>query len=280
MRFIDKSCYLEKEKILVVADLHLGYEQGLQNQGVFIPRMQYEKTKEDLKKIFEEIGVGKEKTIDEREGIVSGGRIINKKEGKTHNPAARDLVINNEKIKEIIILGDLKHEFSHASNQEWREVLDLFMFLEEKCEKITIIKGNHDNYLINIVKNRENIRLVDYYIKEVGKEKICFIHGHKLFSECLDKSIKRIFLGHMHPAISIAKNVKKEIYKCFLVGKWRGKEIVILPSFFPLVEGQDLLIEDTNLAFRLNLGSFEVYVPIPGEVLKLGKVKDIGRLIG
>jgi len=253
-KFIDKSVYLEEEKILVIADLHLGYEQGLQEQGVLIPKTQYKKTIEDLKKIFEEISkidIGKE---------------------KTHNQAARDLVIN-KKIKEIIILGDLKHEFSQASSQEWREVLDLLEFFQEKCEKIIIIRGNHDNYLINIAKNKGS-ELKDFYI--LGDK--AFIHGNKIFPEILDKKIKRIFLGHMHPAISIAKNVKKEIYKCFLVGKYKGKEIIILPSFFPLVEGQDLQIEDTNLAIRLNLSGFEVYV-VGDKVYDFGKLRDVGRLV-
>mgnify|MGYP001574584138 CR=1 FL=1 len=82
----------------------------------------------------------------------------------------------------------------------------------------------------------------------------------------------------MHPAISIAKNVKKEIYKCFLVGKYKDKEIVILPSFFPLIEGADVNIEDTNLAFKLNLRGFEVYV-VGDKVYDFGKLSKVGKLV-
>ena len=53
-----------------------------------------------------------------------------------------------------------------------------------------------------------------------------------------------------------------------------------MPSFFPLVEGADVSVEDTNLGFKLDLREFEVFVPIPKEVLKLGKVKNIGKLVG
>ena len=266
MKFVDKAVFLEKEKILVITDLHLGYEQGLQEQGVFIPKTQYKKTLEDLNKIFNEIN--KNKSVNKK----TAGNKENKLGDKS------DFSFNNKKIKEIIILGDLKHEFSGVSQQEWKEVLDLLGYLKTKTKKIILIKGNHDNYLVNVVK-KQGVKLKDYYIKEVGKEKVCFIHGYKLFSECLDKSIKTIIMGHLHPSISIIKNVKKEIYKCFLVGKFKGKEIVILPSFFPLVEGADITIEDTNLAFKLDLKNFEVYVPIPGKVLKLGKVKEIGKLV-
>lgn len=250
MRFIDKSVYLEEEKILVISDLHLGYEQGLQEQGVFIPRQQYKQIIEDLNRIFLEI-------------------FVNEKSGDDNGS------VNSPKLKEIIILGDLKHEFSHTSSQEWREVLDLLEYLLGKAEKITIIRGNHDNFLSNVVKNKENIKLVDYYILEEN----AFMHGDKIFSEVLDKKIKKIFLGHMHPAISIAKGVKEEKYKCFLTGKYKDKEIIILPSFFPLVEGSEVSIEDTNLALKLNLSSFEVYIPAGIEVLDFGKLKNAGRLV-
>ena len=269
-KFIDKSVYLEKEKILVISDLHLGYEQGLQEQGVFIPKTQYKKIIEDLEKIFEEIGVDKKKTRDIKEGVISRGNITNK---KTHNKSVKSFSFNN-KLKKIIILGDLKHEFYGNLQQEWKEVLDLLDYLKEKCEKIIIIKGNHDNYLANVIKNKENVKLVDCYIIDDR----AFIHGNKIFPEILDKKIKQIFLGHMHPAISIAKNVKKEIYKCFLTGRWKDKEIIILPSFFPLVEGADVNIEDTNLAFKLDLSGFEVFV-VGDKVYDFGKVKDVGKLV-
>ena len=88
-------------------------------------------------------------------------------------------------------------------------------------------------------------------------------------------------MGHMHPAISIRKHAKEEKYKCFLVGKWKGKAIVILPSFFPLVEGSDVSMEDANLAreFNFKLSGFDVYVPAGIEVLDFGKLKDVGRLV-
>jgi metallophosphoesterase superfamily enzyme len=125
-----------------------------------------------------------------------------------------------------------------------------------------------------VVKNKEGVEFKDYLIIN----DTAFIHGNKIFPEILDKKIKRIMMGHMHPAISIAKNVKKEIYKCFLVGKWKSKEIIILPSFFPLVEGQDLQIEDTNLAIRLNLWGFEAYV-VGDRVYDFGKLREVGRLV-
>lgn len=230
--FINKAVYFPRERILAIADLHLGFEQALNEKGVFLPRQMHKELLKNLRGIVDKTG----------------------------------------KLKEIIILGDLKHEFGRVLGQEWNEVLDLLDYLAENCEKIILVKGNHDTILEPIAR-KKNIELVDFYIKEDN----CFMHGHKMFDSCLGKSIKRIVLGHKHPAITLRKDAKQETYKCFLVGKWENKEVIILPSMFPLTEGSDVYIEDTNLAIPAQLGNFNVYA-LGDEVYGLGKVKDIGRL--
>ena len=52
---------------------------------------------------------------------------------------------------------------------------------------------------------------------------------------------------------------------------------MILPSFFPLIEGSDVFMEDINLAFKFDLSGFDVDV-IGDKVYKFGKVRDVGRL--
>ena len=236
--FYGKSLYLVKDKILVITDLHLGYEQALNEAGVFFPRSQFKEIIDELNEIF---SVLKEK---------------------------------NENVEKVVILGDLKHKFGEVSRQEWEDVLELLDFLLEKTKKIILIKGNHDSILEPIVK-RKGIKIFDFYIEN----EICFFHGNKIFPEIFDKKVKFLVLGHKHPAITIRKNVKVEIYKCFLVGKYKGKDVLILPSFFPFVEGSDVFVDDNNLGLELNFDNFEVYVPVSvKEVLKFGKVKEVGKL--
>ena len=230
--FIGKSVFLRKEKVLAIADIHLGFEQALAESGILLPRGEYKEIISELKGILEQTG----------------------------------------KVKEIVILGDLKHEFGTISGQEWNEVTGLLDFLSEWCEKIVLVKGNHDTILEPIAR-KKNLQVVDFYIQ--GDD--CFMHGHKLFNECLDKKITRIFLGHKHPAITIRKGAKQETYKCFLVGEWNGKEIIVLPSFFPLTEGSDVFIEETGLALNLNLKEFKVYA-VGDKVYDLGKARDVGRI--
>lgn len=235
--FIGKSVYLHKLKILVIADLHLGYEEALSKGGVLLPRRQFQDILQELERIFEKL----------------------KREKK--------------EIKELVILGDLKHEFGRISRQEWKDVSEFLKFLSKKIKKIILIKGNHDTILEPIAR-KSGLEIVKHYVKG----EVCFVHGDKEFKECKKKEIKTIVLGHKHPAITISKEAKKERYKCFLVGKWKEKKIIILPSFFTLVEGSDVYVRDTNLGFKFNLKEFEVYIPTKEEVLDFGKVEEIGNL--
>ncbi len=231
MIFLNKSVFLE-DGTLVIADLHLGYEEALNKDGVFLPKQQYKEIIGDFEDIFD------------REG----------------------------RIRRVVILGDLKHEFGKISKQEWREILNFLDFLKERVGRIILIKGNHDDFL-NPIAEKKDIEIRDYYQK--GKD--LFIHGDRKVSEDKFEGVGRVFMGHLHPAISIRRGAKEETYKCFLKGKWGGKEIIILPSFFPLVEGSDIIVEDTNLAYDFNLKDFEVYI-VGEEVLDFGKVKDVGKL--
>lgn len=229
--FIGKSVFIRDKKILIISDLHIGYEESLQ---ISIPNLQYKIILKELEEIFKKTG----------------------------------------KLDKIIILGDLKHEFGKISGQEWKETSELISFLQKKTDKIILIKGNHDKMLEPIARNK-NLEVKEIYINE----EFGFLHGNKNYSEIMDKKIKLIFLGHLHPAISIRENVKQETYKCFLVGKYKNKEIIILPSFFPLVEGQDVLIENTNLVYKFDLKNFKVFIPIEDKILDFGKVKAVGSLV-
>ena len=229
-KLIGKAVYLVKWKILVVADLHLGYEESIMERGIFLPREQFSIIKKELERILKKIG----------------------------------------RVNEIVILGDLKHNFSGVLGQEWKEGLELIEFLAEKCGKIVLVRGNHDTILPSGMKNKIEMR--NFYVK--GEN--VFVHGDKYFAEVLDRKIKKIFLGHKHPAITLRKGVKSEKYKCFLVGRWKGREIIILPSFFPLVEGSGDY-NNQNLAYKFNLKKFRVYAVVPDstEVLEMGKRGEI-----
>ena len=151
----------------------------------------------------------------------------------------------------------------------------------DKNGEIIIIKGNHDNILGSILKKDElkQVKLENYYILE----NILFFHGHKrdferVKEQLTDKKIKLVIIGHFHPAVTLEEAAKKEKYKCYLYGKLKKfkKELIILPSFFPLIEGTNILSEDFRLEGWLDVSNFEVFI-LSDKIYDFGKVKQINN---
>lgn len=181
------------------------------------------------------------------------------------------------KVDKIILLGDLKDKFSGLEEEERYNIVNLFDYLEEKCKEIVVIRGNHDNYLLNILKYRGMGSYIFYIWKEY-----CFLHGDKDFAEIYDKEIKYWVMGHLHPAVSLREGTKTERYKCFLEGEFKMKKIIILPSFSEIGEGVDVLEvwgrSENNLAWNFDLGKFRVkIIGEKLEVLDFGKVSVLAK---
>ena len=176
-------------------------------------------------------------------------------------------------IKTIVINGDLKHEFGTISETEWRHTLKLLDFLSEHCKKIILIKGNHDTILGPIAKKR-GLDIKKNYV--IGKTMV--LHGDKIPHGEKFASMKRLVIGHEHPAVSLHKDGRLETYKCFLKGKWKNKEIIVMPSFNLVTEGTNVLREKVLSPFlKKNLDDFKVFIVSEG-VYGFGTVKDIKNL--
>lgn len=220
-----------RKKILAIGDLHLGYGENMRMSGIMIPDRSYEDVVKDIDRIMNYIG----------------------------------------RVDEVILLGDIKHEFGRILDSEWREIKNFIDHLKEKCNKIIIVKGNHDK-ITEIVTKERGLNIVDDYILN----DIAFVHGDRDFPEIYDKNIKYWIMGHGHPAIRISDNVKEEKYKCFLTGKYKGKEIIILPSFFSMNEGTDVRDFDLGMAWPFDLMRFNVKVVGENlEVLDFGTLRKI-----
>jgi uncharacterized protein len=225
IEIIDLALYLKKEKILIISDLHLGYEEALNKQGILIPRFQFEEIIRKLEAILKKV-----------------------------NP------------KIIIINGDLKHEFGRISSLEWKQVTDLLDFFKNK--EIILIKGNHDNILGPIAK-KKNVKLVDKY----ETENILITHGHKIPR----KLNKTVIIGHEHPAISFNNRVDQK-YKCFLMGKYKRKTLIVTPSFNLVSPGTDITKEKLLSPFlKHNINNFEVYI-VEDKVYKFGKLSKLKEI--
>lgn len=182
------------------------------------------------------------------------------------------LILDKVKVDKIIFNGDLKHEFGKIYQQEWNNILKLIDFLNDK--EIIIIKGNHDQILFHITEKR-NIKLVESY----NLDDITILHGDKILVDLGNTLI----IGHEHPAISLKKGIRSEKYNCFLKGKWKGKTLIVMPSFNLLTSGTNVLKERLLSPFLENIKNFEVFIIEPIEkglskALYFGKIKDIKEL--
>lgn len=230
IELIDLALYLRKEKILIISDMHLGYEEALNKQGILIPKFQFKETLERLNKIFSKV-----------------------------------------KPRKIILNGDFKHEFGTISDSEWKDTLKIIDLLISKSEELILIKGNHDTILEPIAKKRNLIvkpyhKINDYYI----------CHGEEIHKNIDFSASKTIIIGHEHPAVSIKSKTRSELYKCFLVGKFKNKNLIVIPSFNLVTEGTDVLKERLLSPFlQENLDDFSVYV-VSDKIYKFG---NLGNLI-
>ncbi len=107
-----------------------------------------------------------------------------------------DDIISRYNPDKIIINGDFKQEFSRNLPQEWE---DINRFIDKYQDQVSLIyiRGNHDNYLINILKSRD-IKIYDCY----EDNRYYIYHGDR------DLGIKKItILGHEHPSIALRDRV-------------------------------------------------------------------------
>ena len=136
--------------------------------------------------------------------------------------------------QQVIINGDTKHDFAKSSRKEKKEVKKLLNFLSLQVNKIKLIKGNHDNYLIYSVKEFENASLEE----KVCLNNTCFIHGDE---EQLDVEEDYVVAGHEHPALVLTDELGvEEKVRCFLYGKYQGKKVIVMPAFSKLAEGSQV----------------------------------------
>ena len=220
------------DSVLVISDVHIGYEESLNKQGILIPRLQFDEIIKRMENIFS--------------------------------------ILQNKRIERIIINGDLKHEFGTISEQEWRNTLKFLDLLSKHCNEIILIKGNHDNILGPIARKR-NVKVVDYV--KIGN--ILVAHGDKIPDKGILKEASIIIIGHEHPAISLKESSKMEKYKCFLKGRYKGKNLIVQPSFNNMVQGTDVL-KDLILSpfLNQNLDNFEVYI-VEDKVYEFGKLRNL-----
>mgnify|MGYP001606655022 FL=1 len=228
---IGPSLWMPSEKTLILADVHLGFEESLHQQGVLVPKRQ----------------------LAELLALLEG-------------------ILSNVHPETIILAGDTKHVFGKILRQEWNDAEKVFVLLKKNCQELVLVKGNHDTIIEPLAKRFGAVIVKEFFVGE--DRTILILHGDKI-PETIPNTVKTIIIGHAHPAIRIRSATRSELYKCFLVGSWKRKQLIVLPSTNPLLEGSDVLQERTLSPFLKKVDDFEVYAIDENTVLPFGKVKGL-----
>ncbi len=224
------------DKILVIADLHLGFEGVMATSGLFMPRIMLE----DVKALL--------------------SRIVDK----------------HKKLEELVVAGDMKHEFAEMHGFEWKDVHAFMEFALEKFKRVVVVRGNHDNYLKVALKRYERVVFEEAaYVKD----DFVVVHGDKDNVAAFSRPF--LIMGHEHPAIVVKDDVGAVVRtRCFMVGKYGRTRIVVLPAFSPIFMGTDILsMPDSELLSpilrRIGIEDFKLYACLEDEVLEFPTIAEI-----
>ena len=223
----DLCLYMEDERTVAIADLHLGVEGSMAMDGISLPMGQ--------------LGIIK-KRIDD---------IILK-----YNP------------KRLIIVGDLKQ---------------FLLFMTQRVE-LVVVKGNHDNYISNILQQYDVELMESYCLSGVR-----FVHGHRV-EDGAGGNCSLTVIGHEHASIKITDNigarVKLPCYVLYAEGEGRKEEckkIVVLPAFSPLAGGADIVGREKFLSpilRGLDREKMGIFTPTEIGLLDFRSLRDLENVTG
>ena len=183
-------------------------------------------------------------------------------------------IVKRCEAEKIILNGDVKHEFSTTSYHEFKELYDLFSFLQEHFEKVIVVKGNHDNFIARVTSKFERVELVECY-----KEKdFIFFHGHR----SVDYSKSSVIVtAHEHPSIAIYTEVgSKEKIPCFLACRKGDKIFIVQQAFSTLSQGSEVNMlpssELMNIVFKdVNIDDFIAFTCDECDVVSFGRIRGL-----
>ncbi len=142
-----------------------------------------------------------------------------------------NVLLKQTRAKQIIFLGDVKHNVYGLEDNEERMLNAFFGLL--KTKKITVCKGNHDSYI-------ENVKGIT--VAPAGGlllKKTLLFHGHALPDEALLEKADRMCCGHEHPLARIREGKHTWTEKTWIIGRQGGKKFVVFPHFGDLVGGRE-----------------------------------------
>jgi len=159
------------------------------------------------------------------EGAMSKNGMLLPKANLKNILASIDEAIKLTGAKHLLVDGDIKNEFSGVEVEEFNELYDFIHFISQKGLSLTLIKGNHDNF----VERYKSAFSFEVYRQQHRYGNYLFFHGEEMPQSLGDASM--LIMGHEHPAITVYTSAgKAERIRCFLIGSYKGRELMVLPA--------------------------------------------------
>ncbi len=177
-------------------------------------------------------------------------------------------LIDNLDVSRMIIVGDLKHNFSRNLTQEWQDVSRFVSDLSSRLS-IQVVKGNHDNYL-GLILREHSIPLV----KELEVTGIRILHGHQ---GSLDD--RPTIIGHLHPSIVLRDSAGASVKdNCFLFNE--DLQILVLPAQSILAGGVDVVRQSSSdtMSPLIAESGLDGFIPIIFTGAKALRFPEIGKM--
>lgn len=184
-------------------------------------------------------------------------------------------VIGRFGIRELVLDGDIKYTFGKESRQEWKEI-GHFMSELQKRVRLKIVKGNHDFYVENMVRDFDIL-----VSKEFELNGILFAHGDEEIPP--DPERKLLVIGNEHPSVRLRDEIgASRKYPCFLYAK--EEKILVLPAANPWTYGTDVLGVQTKDFLSpplrgIKLEEARLYPSDGSEIYDFKKVGDVRGLL-
>lgn len=181
--------------------------------------------------------------------------------------------------KSIIIVGDIKNDFSTVGEDEFNELYEIIKFCKDRKVELILIKGNHDNF---IDRYKDPFKLTTY-TREAQIGDYFFFHGDKL-PELPDKKVKMLISGHEHPSIGIVNAAgRNERLRCFLFGEYKKIRLLVLPALSYFATGSDINLQSEGRLMspvlkKIDVDKMHAIAIGYGSTLDFGTIRNLRKL--
>ncbi len=182
-------------------------------------------------------------------------------------------LVKKTKVKELLILGDVKHNVPFVKRMEEFIVPKVLKELRDFVE-VSIVPGNHDGRLSELTP--KGVKILNSKGVMIGKTLL--LHGH---TKPMKNNARTIVIGHNHPMIRLRDKMGAHyVKKVWIIGRHKetGQKIIIMPAFSNLVGGifiNEVKSENDLLgpvARKIDLRNAECYL-LDGTFI--GQVKEL-----